>query len=247
MGCATGAPFNVIPPIVKDSNPAAYFLSPGGAGFGNAILRSFHIASTEGISFDSVGGPSSISVPDWTAPPNAPQPNGKTLDTLDGRFVSQTQQVGTALWNVHPINVGGFSRVRLYQFDQTATAPLFIFTPSSVAGTNNDHLFNPSVAVDGPSNLAFITASRTIPADPQNGKPGMLIFKGSANSDLGWLFHVVRISPHQYVTCTTDPCRWGDYSAMQIDPSNHTRAWGFNQIVTGPSDLQWSTRAAKVR
>jgi hypothetical protein len=41
-------------------------------------------------------------------------------------------------------------------------------------------------------------------------------------------------------------CRWGDYSATQIDPSNTGRAWGFNQLVTGTTSFNWNTRAGLV-
>ncbi len=75
----------------------------------------------------------------------------------------------------------GVARVRLYQFGQTGTNPLFTFTPTSVPG-NDDHLFNPSVAVDLANNLAFISVSRTIPTDAANGNAAMLILKGSATS-----------------------------------------------------------------
>jgi len=242
IGCVSGAQINTIPPLVKDTNATAYFLSPG-SNSSSAVQRYIHVASPTGIAPDTASGTTAITIPSWTAPPAAPQPNGVTLDTIDGRFQGQTQQIGTSLWNVHAINVGGFSRIWLYQFSTTGTSPLFTFTPTTVAG-NNDHLFNPSVAVNAASNLAFMSVSRTIPMDVTNGKAAMLVLRGPSNSTSGWVTNIVKISNTQFTGCTE--CRWGDHSATQLDPSNPTRAWGFNQIVTGSSQYNWSTRAAKV-
>jgi hypothetical protein len=44
--------------------------------------------------------------------------------------------------------------------------------------------------------------------------------------------------------CTTNPCRWGDYSGASPDPSNAGVVWGSNQLV-GPAFLgfaQWTTQ-----
>src|SRR4051794_32965307 len=86
---------------------------------------------------------------------------------------------------------GGVARVRLYQFGQTGTNPLFTSTPTSVPG-NDDHLLNPSVAVDLANNLAFISVSRTIPTDAANGNAAMLILKGPATSSAGWGVNTVK-------------------------------------------------------
>ena len=52
-------------------------------------------------------------------------------------------------------------------------------------------------------------------------------------------------------TCNADPdihtCRWGDYSATQIDPSATNSAWGFNQLIVGETSKNWITKGAQVQ
>ena len=137
------------------------------------------------------------------------------------------------------------------------TTGTVLATPTTSDCPNCDHLFNPSVAVN--SGTAFVTASRTIPSSTSTGNAAMLIFFGP--NSFGWsgsnsVFNVITTSVSQFVTdgfgnlCNqTDiqACRWGDYSATQIDPSNTATAWGFNQLITGSTEFDWTTNAAKVQ
>jgi VCBS repeat protein len=231
--------FNTAPPNVRDSSNTAYFLSPGSGG-GSSITRYAYATSTSGIGSDTLTTTSAITVPAWTAAPAAPQPNGTMLDTLDGRFQSQTIQNGTSLWNVHAVAVSGPAAARLYQLSTTATTPLLaldLFTSIT------DSVFNPSVATN--ATQAWVNASRTDPGQPSSkGNAAMLMFNGPNNAD-GWGFNLIATSGSQYVGCSV--CRWGDYSSTQIDPSNGILAWGFNQLITGPNQFSnWTTRAARV-
>jgi hypothetical protein len=237
--CFTGLQFGTAPANVLDANSTAYLLSVG-AGSGNSILR---------YALDTVAGtispPSSISITAWSAPASAAQPNGVLLDSSDGRFVAQTIQKGTNLWNIHSVANGSFAVGRLYQFSTTATSPLFtkdLFTAS------NDNIFNVSVATN--ATQAFVSASRTIPSDPVNGLAAMLTFRGNNSANTDWVFDLAAISSSEYdvpdCSITGLPyCRWGDTSSAQIDPTNNHRAWAFNQLITGPSQFtQWTTNAA---
>jgi hypothetical protein len=261
--CFNGLQSNLAPPIVTDTGTTAYFLSPGGSGFGSSI-RSYGLTpSAKGPFNDQLTGPVSISVPSWSAAPQAAQPNGQKLDTLDGRFQSASIQIGTSLWNVHTINVGNFARWRLYQFSVATNMATVLATPTTSTCANCDHLFNPSVAVNN-SGRAFVTASRTIPSRSGTGSAAMLIFSGpdaSAWSSTNSVFNVITTSAAQfvyglnssgtrYVRCNqTDiaACRWGDYSATQIDPSNTANAWGFNQLITNRTEFDWTTNGAQVQ
>jgi hypothetical protein len=40
--------------------------------------------------------------------------------------------------------------------------------------------------------------------------------------------------------------RWGDYSAVSIDPSDTTKAWIVNQYAGGTSQFSWRTRIARI-
>jgi hypothetical protein len=238
-------PGNTAATLVEDGNNTAFLLSPG-SGSGSAIAR---LAFTPGAntSLDTIVATPGIPIPAWTAAPPANQPNGTVLDTLDGRFQSATIQRGTNLWNVHTVNFGG-AVARAYRFSTTGTTALGIAT---LFTSPTDRVFNPSIATN--SVIAFVTATRTDPgAGSPAGNAAMLIFNGSNTLNLAFAFDVVATSAAQFVGPCTNPgfgvvCRWGDYSATQIDPANHGVAWGFNQLVTGPTfvapDANWTTRA----
>jgi hypothetical protein len=250
--CFNTLAINIAPPLVQDSSSTPFFLSPG-SGSGSSLTRYRLDVSGSGASSDTLTTTSAIVIAAWTAAPNAAQPNGQTLDSLDGRFQSATIQNGTTLWNVHTLNVGGFARWRLYQLSTTGTSALFTFTPTTSDAANVDHLFNASVATN--STDAFVTATRTVPSQATTGNAAMLIFQGSNSSNTGWVYNPIATSTFQYTsdgfgnTCNTSSrgtCRWGDYSATQLDPSNNAAAWGFNQLITGTDQFSWTTRGALV-
>ena len=200
-----------------------------------------------------------IIIPAATVPPDATQPNGQRLDTIDGRFVSASKQLGTFLWNAHSINVGGFARFRLYKLSTAGNAPLFTFTPTTATCANADHLFLASVDTNSIAANApiFVTATRTCPSQAVAGRAAHLVFRGPNSSNLGWVFNTVATSATNFAstglgtTCNAAPgrlsCRWGDYSSTQIDPSNLARAWGFNELITGATQFNWTTRGGQIQ
>jgi hypothetical protein len=169
-----------------------------------------------------------------------------------------TKQIGTLLWNVKSVTVSGFSRFRLYKLSTTSNSPLFTFTPTTSTCANADHLFNASVDTNSTatSSPAIITATRTCPSQATAGRATHLIFRGPNSSSAGWGFETIQTSGTNFAntglgtTCNAAPgrgsCRWGDYSSTQIDPSITTRAWGFNQLITGTNQFGWNTRAGQV-
>jgi hypothetical protein len=267
-------PFSMAPAVVGDTTASMFILSTG-AGSGNVIRRLRLTPSGSGAGMgDTLTTLSSINIPAWTAPPDAVQPNGQKLDSSDGRLQSASKQIGTVMWNVHAINVGGFSRYRLYKVSTGLTSVLFSRTggTSQTGCTGAEHLFNPSIDTNSASTstsaLAFVTYSRTCPSAGAVGRAAHLVSRGANASNTGWIFTVVATSPNQFTILgtaanptspcnTTGPglrgsCRWGDYSSTQIDPSAPTTAWGFNQLITtgtlggSQSQFNWNTRGARI-
>ena len=261
-------PFSMAPAIQQDFNTSMFILSTG-AGSGSVIRRFRLTPSGSGAGMtDTFTALSSINIPFWTAPPDAVQPNGRKIDSLDGRLQSASKQIGTVMWQVHAVNVGGFSRWRMYKVSTSGTSVLFSRTPTTGTCANVDHLFNPSIDTNSTSTsaLAFVTASRTCPSQAA-GRAAHLIFRGANASNVGWVFNTVATSANQFTilggsagsaSCNTTgtdfrgSCRWGDYSSTQIDPSSPTTAWGFNQLITtgtlggAQSQFNWTTRAGRV-
>jgi FG-GAP-like repeat len=256
LNCVTNFQFNLMPPNVMDTNSTAYLLSPG-SGSGSLVQR--YALNPDG----TVTTTSAIAVPSWTAAPLALQPNGQALDPHDGGFEFPSIQNGTNIWNVHNIAYGtangNVGLIRAYQFDTSAASPVNIDTLTTTSSSNpTDNLFNASIATNGTQ--AFINVSRTIPSQTTSGNAAMLILVGPNTLNGSWGEDLVATSTSQftqewdgseYVACNTvsgiktrASCRWGDYSAIQTDPSNTNNAWGFNQLITGTSSGDWTTRAA---
>lgn len=247
----SGLGTNLAPSIVGDASTSLFILSPG-SGSGSTITRRRLDTTT-----NTLVSTASISIPAWTAPPDAVQPNGQKVDTLDGRFQSATKQIGSNLWQIHTVSVGGFARMRWYKLSTTGTSPLFTRTPSTSTCSGAEHLFNPSIDTNSTfsGSPAFVSYSRTCPGNATVGRAAFLISRGANDSNAGWVFNTIATSTTNFATdgfgtaCSSTSrgsCRWGDYSSVQIDPLNVTRAWGFNQLVNGTTQFDWATRGALV-
>ncbi len=233
---------NLAPVNVLDDSNIGYLLSPG-SGAGSAIKR---YAFDTGA--NTITPAPDIAVPAWAVPASDPaQPNGVTLDGLDGRFNAQTVQFGSSLWNTHAVASGTRWIGRLYKLSTSGTAPLFtrdLFT----SGTDN--IFNVSIAAN--VKHAFVSATRTDPsAGPGPGNAAMLAFSGpnfaNVNGAIGWTFDLVSTSGAQYSPCPppAPPCRWGDNSGTQLDAVDNSNGWAFNQLATGTSEFNWTTQASQ--
>ena len=89
----------------------------------------------------------------------------------------------------------------------------------------------------------------------------MLLAKGPNNSTSGWASQLIEQSAGQFghTGSAASPCnyhggscRFGNYSATQMDPLSAAQAWGFDQLITTgnvgglTSHFNWTTRAARV-
>lgn len=264
LRCFRNRTVNIAPPIVKTNDRRALFLATDGFGEGSAFRVWGLNATGPQAATDTLTLLPAVHVPAWTMAPNAPQPNGQTLDVLDGRFQAPSIQINRHLWNVHTVNVNKHARWRLYRFADTSTGLKLrtTITPSTNQD-GSDNLFNPSVDTGSSDNTAaaWVTFTRTVPSNKTiAGNATMLIARGPNGSASGWASKLIAMSLEQYyqtgfrsgsTSCNADPdigtCRWGDYSSTQIDPINADRAWGFNQLIIGRTSKNWSTKGALVK
>jgi hypothetical protein len=211
----------------------AYFLSTG-SGSGSQLLKYTLNTSTNLMTFNTP-----ITIPAWTAPPGAVQP-GTTLriDTLDGRFQSNNVQIGGLVYGIHALNVGGRSAIRLYQVNAVANTAAVRFTYSL---TNNLAAWGPSFAMRdaaaGTSGfLAFNYSGAT-----QNPAAALVARRNDAVGGFPGFTYQVGV-PMTNSCQNGTRCRWGDYSATSLDPSNLNSAFGVAQYMTGNSQFSWSTK-----
>jgi hypothetical protein len=219
--------------------------------FLNALsIYKFHV-DWNSISLSTFTGPDvPIAATSWpnASVANAPSLGGNSLDTLALRAMMQNQYTNLggveSLWDTHTVrraDVNGAAAPRWYQIVVTggnvngAIPQAVTWDPD---GNNNMHRFMPSLAVDRSGNLAlgYSTSSSTtkpalkyagrLAADPVNtfSLTEQLLFQGAGT---------------QTGNCGGAPCtRWGDYSAMTLDPDGCT-FWYTNEYyaVDGLNDL----------
>lgn len=194
-----------------------------------------------------------ITVGTFGVPPSVPQP-GTTylLDSLDGRLTQAVQlrdpSAGgvEAVWTQH--TVAGASGRAVVRWDEFAPSTLSLLQEGEI-GSATDHIFNGAISPSSAGNDAGVSYNRgsgstlaLIGAQTRGSSTplgqmdaGEVVLGTSATFDQETLFQG---------NCTTNPCRWGDYSGASPDPNNAGVVWGSNQLV-GPAFLgfaQWTTQ-----
>ena len=232
-----GLDSTLAPPIVLDNLNRGYLVAAA-----NGTHLSMYRATSCGRSGTSLLK-TSVDVPDYSVPPNAPQPGtNNLLDTLDRRFVNASTQYGTSLWNVHTINVGGFATPRFYELNintNTVKQSGLFFEQGSSHDFNASIMARPtgtafvtwtSTAVSGSAHQARIRASSRKAADPA----------GSISAGVS-----VWTSPTFYNPSSDTVERWGDYSAVWIDQATGPeRAYIVNEKIN--SNAVWGSRIAQI-
>ena len=231
--------------------------------FLNALtVYKFH-ADWNHISLSTLTGPDApIASTSWPAAnvANAPQPGTTTiLDVLQLRAMVQNQYTnfgGTeSLWVPHTVrrvNTAGAAAPRWYQTDVTGgtvAAAIPQATTWDPDGNNTNNRFMPSLALDRAGNMAMgysisnattlfpsIRYAGRLAADPINtfSQTEQTFFTGTASQ-----------------TGVTNPpatTRWGDYSAMTLDPDGCT-FWITNEYAN-PADQssnhRWLTKFGNI-
>lgn len=201
-------------------------------------------------------GPSSVTLASWgVAPSTVPAKNGNPLDTLYERLMVQNQYTnfgGTeSLWLTHTVanpNNTTLASPRWYQLNVTAGniagSPVQQSTWAPDAATAR---WMPSVAVDKNGDMAIgysASSSALFPAvryagrlasDPANtlGQTETSLIEGTASQCCNFSDGSTNI-------------RWGDYSAMTLDPDGCT-FWYTNEFYQSPQPNSlaadnWQTR-----
>jgi len=175
-----------------------------------------------------------------------------TLDTLGDKLMTPLvyQNLGgtESLWVSHTVNNDqngtGPTAIRWYQFNVTGnTIPA---TPAQQQTFNNgaDGLWRwmPSIAVDAQGDMAIgysVSSSTTEPAIRYAGR----LASDSLNSLAQGEAQLIAGGGHQ----TSRSGRWGDYSALSIDPADNSTFWHTNEYYSATSSASWNTRIGTFR
>jgi Carboxypeptidase regulatory-like domain/Putative Ig domain/FG-GAP-like repeat/Ig-like domain CHU_C associated len=252
-----GGDFTVIPSnarLQSGTPPAGtpnYFVSTW--QFTNALtVYKFHV-NWNSIATSTLTGPDiPIAATSWpnASVANAPSLGGNTLDVLQIRNMMQNQYTSLggaeSLWTTHTVrrgNTTGFAAPRWYQTDVTSGTVNPNITQAATwdpDGANVIYRFMPSLAVDraGDMALGYSTSSSTtkpaikyagrLATDPINtlGQSEQLLIQGTGT---------------QLGNCGGAACiRWGDYSAMTLDPDGCT--FWYTNLYYAADGLNHQTR-----
>ncbi|TAJ85668.1 hypothetical protein EPO44_16335 [bacterium] len=224
------------PPIVLDQNFRTFVVA---ARPGPTTVTKYTLENSSRPNGTTLVA-STITVPAFSIPPDAAQP-GTTdlLDTLDARFVNASTQNGNSLWNVHTVNLSGFPAPKFYEFD---TATNMVIQSGFFFASLTSHDWNASIAANG-NNDVYVTWSST---DPPADINAQVRFSGRQAADpLGVIDAGTALftSPTFYNPSTDTVERWGDYSAVTVDPVDGT-GWIVNEKIN--DSTTWGSRIGQV-
>jgi hypothetical protein len=192
-----------------------------------------------------------------------PQPNTlNRLDMIDDRIMQKVQYRRLAgaesLWVTHPVGTGtpkspGNIAMQWAQIDVTggtiATNPVQqqVYAPDS---SLNRFMGSLAVDINGNMALGYTTSNGTVPNFPSIAYSGRL-----ASDPLNTLpqseVQVIAGSGSQTNNCGGAPCdRWGDYSAMSLDPADSCTFWYVNEYYSSQANGtagDWQTRIASFK
>jgi hypothetical protein len=245
--------FSMLPSNLRGVPPPSgtpnYFVSEDQSSYAFDVFT-FHV-DWAAPSSSSFRGPTQVSHIPYTVPNGEiiPQPDTSTkLDSLYDRLMMQNQyrNIGgaEAVWLAHTIRSSPTSNTGIQWAQIDVTGGTVATTPIQQQNYFPDtslYRWLPSLAVDSAGNMAVgysVSSSTTFPGIRYSGRlsndPLNTLSQGEATLVAG--------GGSQIVSCGGSPCtRWGDYSAMTVDPVDDCTFWYTNEYYTS-SGGDWNTR-----
>jgi hypothetical protein len=242
---------SLLPANLRGAPPPAgtpnYVISEDQTLFAFDVFK-FHVVY--GATGSSFTGPTRVSQASYTPPALSivPQPNTTTkLDTLFDRVMMQNQYrtIGGAesLWTAHTVQTSSSSNTGIQWAQIDVTAGAVATTPLQQQEYFPDstlYRWMPSLAVDRAGDMAVgysISNSSTFPGIRYAGRlttdPAGQLAQGETT--------LIDGGGSQIVDCGGPCTRWGDYTAMTIDPVDDCTFWYTNEYYA-VSGGNWNTR-----
>lgn len=254
------------PAICFDGSSSGQVLAMGDIGNDSdphSNVVSFAVQNAGGAS-PTLSASTSISVSPYVVPFNnnmgvplfaAVQPDGSaTLQANDARLSAKVYAVNGVLYAVHNTEVNNRIAIRWYRINAAnhtllesgtiVDASLDLFFPSIAANANGVVV----IGCNGSSASTFVSSFAYV-GETVNGATSFgsrVLLRTGANN-----YHDANEILAQLLGDPVVDSRWGDYSAMSVDPNDPTRFW---TIQTYPSGLDpggsgvgiWSTQITEL-
>jgi Bacterial Ig-like domain (group 3) len=250
-------PVSVLPVNLRSALPPAgtpeYLVSESATAYAYEV-RTFTVnwAAPSGV----VSAPTNVSQAQYVVGAGAivPQPAdplGGTgnLDAIDDRPMMQAQYRNLAgsesLWVAHAVRTSSSSPTGLQWAQLNVTGKTITTTPvqQQIFTNGNDGLWRwiPSLAVDGAGDMAVGYSTSSSANYPS------IRYAGRLASDPANTLSQAEATLQTGLGSQTVSTRWGDYSAMTVDPTDNCTFWYVNEYYAGPGDgtvlyAMWSTR-----
>ncbi|MBN1955797.1 MAG: carboxypeptidase regulatory-like domain-containing protein [Anaerolineae bacterium] len=189
-------------------------------------------------------GPVNLAVADFDLISEIPQePPGAMLDSLGDRPMMQLQyrNFGSheSIWVNHTVASGGVAGVRWYEIRDPGGSPA-VYQQGTFQPDDGLYRWMGSLAVDQDGNMALGYS-----VSSEVTKPGIRYAGRLAGEPLGLLTQG-EAELHQGTGVQTSSNRWGDYSAMTVDPLDDCTFW-YTQEYYEVNGGNWNTRIGSFR
>lgn len=222
--------------------------------YGSYAIRvwKFHVDWTT-PSNSTFAGPTNVGISTFNVGPgDVPEKDGNNVDTLSYRLMMQNQYTNIggreSLWLTHTVGNGGspnVAQVRWYELPVTG-GTISAVRQQSTWSPDSSNRFMPSLAVDKNGDMAIgysVSDASMYPALRYSGRLGTdplnRLTQGETTLVQGQGFQCCTFSDGSTNT------RWGDYSAMTIDPDGCTFWYTgeyYDAHPTTKADDDWLTR-----
>ncbi len=236
----------MIPGNFEGTPPAAglpdYFAVADLGGGSSIHIYRFHVdfatpANSWFGTSSSNGNPTDIAVSAYNPPTqNVPQKGTNVgLDTLGARLMYQLQyrnmNGAASLWAAQTVDAGGgVNGIRWYQFDVAQNVIQSYPIQESTFSPDATHRWLPHLAVDGFGNMALGYSASSSSIYPDIRYTGRL-FTDPANTLQA---EATLFSSSNFFNDNPSPgnaARWGDYSAMEVDPADDCTFWYTTEYI----------------
>ena len=167
-----------------------------------------------------------------------------TLDPLPGKLMFRLQfRKFSDHWSMaanSTVRVGDIAAIRWYEFRKTGSAQWSVYQQSTYSPDNN-HRWMGSIAMDSSGNMALgysISSTDMYPSIRYCGRYSTDPLNEMTISERG----IINGGGSQTNTWSGTLGRWGDYSAMNVDPSAPATFWYTQEYYSTSSDANWKTR-----
>lgn len=185
-----------------------------------------------------------VSVFDGGTYANLTQPEGgQAIDALQGVVMNQAQfrkfdTHNTAVFNfVVDAQVGGeLAGVRWYELRQSGDGqPWSIYQEGTYTSPDGKHAWNASLIMDGQGNIGMGYTAMSGPTTPSTVRVGSYYTGRYANDPLGTMTvaeGTILAGDDNIPNIGQGPERYGDYSKIDIDPTDDKKFWYVNEVMS---------------